>query len=103
MAASPSGGRGRSPGGPGRPRIVTGRYVSLGPAAERTADEYIHHYYGPDYCAAARADTFTDVVELRAAVDELAEAGCDDLVLFPCSGDVDEVARVAEAVVEVSA
>jgi alkanesulfonate monooxygenase SsuD/methylene tetrahydromethanopterin reductase-like flavin-dependent oxidoreductase (luciferase family) len=88
---------------PGRPRVVTGRYVCLGPDAERTADEYIHHYYGTDYFAAARADTFTDVVQLRAGLDELADAGCDDVVLFPCSGDLGEVARMADAVLEVTA
>lgn len=28
----------------GRPRIVTGRYFSLGPGAQEIADPYIRHY-----------------------------------------------------------
>jgi alkanesulfonate monooxygenase SsuD/methylene tetrahydromethanopterin reductase-like flavin-dependent oxidoreductase (luciferase family) len=87
-------------GRPGSPRIATGRYVCLGPDADRIADEYIHHYYGADYFAFARADTFTDAESLREEIARLAESGCDDLILFPCSGDLDQVARMAEAVHE---
>jgi alkanesulfonate monooxygenase SsuD/methylene tetrahydromethanopterin reductase-like flavin-dependent oxidoreductase (luciferase family) len=77
----------------GRPRIMTGRYFCLGPAP----DEYLHHYYGPDYFAAARADTLTSRAELAAELECLAEAGCTDVVLFPCSGDLDQIALLAEA------
>lgn len=33
-------------GQPGQPRIVTGRYFSLGDDADAVADDYIRHYYG---------------------------------------------------------
>jgi hypothetical protein len=35
----------------------------------------------------------------RAAVEirRRSDAGCDDLLLFPCSGDLDQVALLAEA------
>ena len=43
----------------GRPRIVVGRYFSLGPDADATADEYIHHYYGDEFFGVAPADVLT--------------------------------------------
>lgn len=75
----------------GRPRIVTGRYFSLGRDAERTADAYLEHYYGADFLEAARADTLTTGECIRDELQRLAEAACDDVVLFPCSGDLDQI------------
>src|SRR5262249_37696099 len=34
---------------PGQPQIVAARYFSLGPDADATADEYIHHYYSDEF------------------------------------------------------
>jgi len=81
----------------GRPRILTGRYFCLGPGAQAIADEYIRHYYGADYFGVARADTSTDEEQLRAQLQLLAAAGCDDVVLFPCSGQLEQVDRLARA------
>jgi alkanesulfonate monooxygenase SsuD/methylene tetrahydromethanopterin reductase-like flavin-dependent oxidoreductase (luciferase family) len=81
----------------GAPRIVTGRYFSLGPSADEIADEYIRHYYGDDYFAFARGDTLTDAEQLAAELRRLAEGGCDDVLLYPCSGDLDQVRRLAAA------
>jgi alkanesulfonate monooxygenase SsuD/methylene tetrahydromethanopterin reductase-like flavin-dependent oxidoreductase (luciferase family) len=82
----------------GRPRIMTGRYFSLGAEADETADEYIHHYYGADFFDPARADTLTTVERIQAELGRLSKAGCDDLLLFPCSGDLEQVSLLAEAV-----
>ena len=79
----------------GAPRIVTGRYFSLGPNARATADADIHHYYGSDFFEYARADTLTDPEALQAELQRLAQAGCTDVVLFPCSGDLEQVALLA--------
>jgi alkanesulfonate monooxygenase SsuD/methylene tetrahydromethanopterin reductase-like flavin-dependent oxidoreductase (luciferase family) len=81
----------------GQPRIVTGRYFSLGPDAADTADEYIEHYYGVDYFEAARSDTLTSAEHLCAELARLEEAGCTDVVLFPCSGDLAQVSLLAGA------
>jgi alkanesulfonate monooxygenase SsuD/methylene tetrahydromethanopterin reductase-like flavin-dependent oxidoreductase (luciferase family) len=81
----------------GRPRIATGRYFSLGPDAQDVADEYVLHYYGPDYFDAARADTLTDAGQIHGELRRLADAGCSDVLLFPCSGDLDQVSLLAEA------
>jgi alkanesulfonate monooxygenase SsuD/methylene tetrahydromethanopterin reductase-like flavin-dependent oxidoreductase (luciferase family) len=81
----------------GRPRIVTGRYFSLGTDADHVADQYIDHYYGPDFFDVARGDTLTDPEQLRAELRRLVEAGCDDVLLFPCSGDLEQVSALAHA------
>jgi alkanesulfonate monooxygenase SsuD/methylene tetrahydromethanopterin reductase-like flavin-dependent oxidoreductase (luciferase family) len=80
-----------------RPRIMTGRYFSLGPAAQEVADEYLHHYYGPDFFDAARADTLTSAEQIHAELRRLSEAGCTDVLLFPCSGDLEQVSLLARA------
>jgi alkanesulfonate monooxygenase SsuD/methylene tetrahydromethanopterin reductase-like flavin-dependent oxidoreductase (luciferase family) len=80
----------------GRPRIVTGRYFSLGSDADETADEYIHHYYGADFFDVARADTLTDAERIHAELRRLSEAGCADVVLFPCSGGLEQVSLLAQ-------
>jgi alkanesulfonate monooxygenase SsuD/methylene tetrahydromethanopterin reductase-like flavin-dependent oxidoreductase (luciferase family) len=80
-----------------RPRIVVERYFCLGDEAEEIANHYLHHYYGPTYLPAVLADTLTDQRGLRAELDRLAELGCDDVVLLPCRGDLDQVGLLAEA------
>jgi alkanesulfonate monooxygenase SsuD/methylene tetrahydromethanopterin reductase-like flavin-dependent oxidoreductase (luciferase family) len=81
----------------GRPRIVTGRYFSLGAEAEPIADEYIEHYYGREALGVARADTLTSAARIHAELRRLSEAGCDDVLLFPCSGELEQVSLLAEA------
>ena len=82
-------------GRPGRPRIVVGRYFSLGADADHTADEYIHHYYGSEFFDAARADVLTTPDHLQRELQRLRDAGCDDVLLFPCSADLDQPRRLA--------
>jgi alkanesulfonate monooxygenase SsuD/methylene tetrahydromethanopterin reductase-like flavin-dependent oxidoreductase (luciferase family) len=81
----------------GRPRIVTGRYFSLGERADEVAREYISHYYGSEFLDVALADTLTNAEQVQAELQRLSEAGCDDVLLFPCSGDVEQVSLLAEA------
>ena len=77
--------------------MITARYFSLGPHAGAVADAYLEHYYGPDYFAPARSDTLTSVGGVRAELARLAGAGCTDVVLYPCSGDPDEIERLSQA------
>jgi alkanesulfonate monooxygenase SsuD/methylene tetrahydromethanopterin reductase-like flavin-dependent oxidoreductase (luciferase family) len=81
----------------GRPRIATGRYFSLGPDADKAADDYIHHYYGTEFFEPARADALTTADQLRAELRRLSEAGCTDVLLYPCSGDLGQVTLLTEA------
>jgi alkanesulfonate monooxygenase SsuD/methylene tetrahydromethanopterin reductase-like flavin-dependent oxidoreductase (luciferase family) len=82
----------------GEPRIVTGRYFCLGRNADSVADEYIRHYYLDEYFPMARADTVTSAEQLREQLDRLTEAGVTDLVLYPSSGELDQVRLLADAV-----
>ena len=82
----------------GEPRIVTGRYFSLGRDADRVADDYLHHYYLDEYFPMARADTLTSHERIAEEFDRLTEAGVTDVVLYPSSGELDQVQFLAEAV-----
>jgi alkanesulfonate monooxygenase SsuD/methylene tetrahydromethanopterin reductase-like flavin-dependent oxidoreductase (luciferase family) len=82
----------------GEPRVMTGRYFSLGRNADEAADEYIHHYYGAEFFEPARADTLTTHEQIRGELLRLSEAGCTDVLLFPCSGGLEQVGLLAEAV-----
>jgi alkanesulfonate monooxygenase SsuD/methylene tetrahydromethanopterin reductase-like flavin-dependent oxidoreductase (luciferase family) len=84
-------------GRPGQPRIVTGRYFSLGEDADAVADDYIRHYYGDDYFAAARADTLTTTERLGAELAALQTAGATDILLYPASGGLEQVGLLAQA------
>jgi alkanesulfonate monooxygenase SsuD/methylene tetrahydromethanopterin reductase-like flavin-dependent oxidoreductase (luciferase family) len=86
-------GAGRS----GRPRIVVARYFSLGERADEAADHYLAHYYGARYFDAVRADTLTTPRRLEAELRRLADAGCDDVVLLPCSDEPDQPVLLAGA------
>jgi alkanesulfonate monooxygenase SsuD/methylene tetrahydromethanopterin reductase-like flavin-dependent oxidoreductase (luciferase family) len=79
------------------PRIVVERYFCLGDGGDETADEYIAHYYGGEYFAAARADTLTTPERVADEVARLRDAGCTDVLLFPCAGELTELDRLADA------
>lgn len=81
----------------GSPRVVVQRYFCLGTKADAVADQYLLHYYGQEYFAHARADTLTTRGRLREEIQRLSSAECDDLLLFPCTGELDQGALLAEA------
>jgi alkanesulfonate monooxygenase SsuD/methylene tetrahydromethanopterin reductase-like flavin-dependent oxidoreductase (luciferase family) len=83
-----------------RPRIMTGRYFSLGDNADAMADEYIRHYYGDEYFPAARADTLTTSKHLRTELEALRAAGATDVILYPASAGLEQIDLLAEAVRE---
>jgi alkanesulfonate monooxygenase SsuD/methylene tetrahydromethanopterin reductase-like flavin-dependent oxidoreductase (luciferase family) len=80
-----------------RPRIVTGRYFSLGDDADAVADKYIRHY-GDKYFLAARADTVTTPEQLRTELQALRAAGAIDVVLYPASAGLEQIDLLAQAV-----
>lgn len=84
----------------GSPRIVALTYFALGPDAEQAAQDYLGDYYGflGDYAQRVVAGASTDEAAIRSAVEGFAQAGCDELICFPCSADPDQVDRLADAV-----
>lgn len=88
----------RRAGRPGSPRLMSIGYFALGQDAESVADRYLMDYYaflGPGAQFVAKG-TLTDPGALRREVPALAEAGCDELILFPCSSDPDQADRLAD-------
>jgi alkanesulfonate monooxygenase SsuD/methylene tetrahydromethanopterin reductase-like flavin-dependent oxidoreductase (luciferase family) len=82
----------------GTPRFAALAYYALGPDAEALAGAYLGDYYRflGDYAAQVTAGALTTPDAVRGAVDAFAAAGCDELVLFPCSPDLDQLHRLAE-------
>lgn len=84
----------------GKPRKLGLAYYALGPRAKEDADWYLHDYYGwlgayADQIAESAA-TSEEVVRGYAAAFE--QSGCDELIFFPCSGELEEVESLAQAV-----
>ena len=83
----------------GAPRMVALGYYALGPDGPDAARRYLGDYYafaGP-YADMAVEAALTNPDAVRRTAGEFAEAGCDELILFPCSPDLDQVDRLAEA------
>jgi hypothetical protein len=84
----------------GEPRIVTGRYVSLGPRGDNHAEEYLAHYYGATQAHYPIADTPTTPDGLRKELDRLDAVGVTDVVLYPCTADLHQLELVNEVVAD---
>jgi alkanesulfonate monooxygenase SsuD/methylene tetrahydromethanopterin reductase-like flavin-dependent oxidoreductase (luciferase family) len=83
-------------GRPGRPLLWGQGYFALGDAA--AGADYLRDYYeftGP-FAERIAAGNLTSARAIRDFVRGYAEAGCDELVLFPTVADPDEVDRLAE-------
>ena len=84
----------------GRLRVVSLAYVSLGAEGREAAGRYLRRYYsyiGPKAEHLASRVT-VDEGRLRDVVDGYAEAGCDELVLFPCVADPNQVDLITKAI-----
>jgi alkanesulfonate monooxygenase SsuD/methylene tetrahydromethanopterin reductase-like flavin-dependent oxidoreductase (luciferase family) len=83
----------------GEPRLLGLLYYALGPNAEEAAESYLKDYYAwlgevADYIAGGAAKDADTVKQYLAAFEQ---AGADEIICFPCSADVDQVERLAEA------
>jgi alkanesulfonate monooxygenase SsuD/methylene tetrahydromethanopterin reductase-like flavin-dependent oxidoreductase (luciferase family) len=84
------------------PRLMSLAYFSLGPDAERRAEQYIRSYYGylGETADAIAASAATDVDTVREYLSAFEDAGCDELIFFPCSSDPEQASLLAQAVGE---
>lgn len=81
------------------PRKLALAYFSLGSRARETADAYLLDYYaiaGP-YAEQIAASAAVDEDTVRTYLDDYTAAGCDELILFPCSTDPGQVDLLADA------
>ncbi|NMI01798.1 LLM class flavin-dependent oxidoreductase [Pseudonocardia acidicola] len=83
----------------GVPYFAASAYYALGEHAKSVARQYLLDYYRFVGDAAERiADSvLTDADAVRKQVAEFADAGCDELVFFPCAADADEIDLLARA------
>ncbi|GAA2669763.1 LLM class flavin-dependent oxidoreductase [Streptomyces aculeolatus] len=89
----------REAGREGEPRVAALAYASLGPSAEEHARDYLLDYYGflGDFAERIVEGALTSPKAIAAAKAAFADAGCGELVLFPCNPDVGQVPLLAEA------
>ena len=90
----------REAGREGAPYIGALAYFSLGDRGEENAREYLGHYYaarGEEVANMIIASTAKDEETVRGYINAFDEAGCDELFLFPCSSDPEQVDLLAAA------
>lgn len=84
----------------GTPRFVCSTYFGLGPDAAARAGAYIREYYafaGP-YAERIASGVPTTTEALKDTIKRFEEVGADELILWPCIADLDQVDRAAEVV-----
>jgi alkanesulfonate monooxygenase SsuD/methylene tetrahydromethanopterin reductase-like flavin-dependent oxidoreductase (luciferase family) len=84
----------------GRPRAMALAYFALGPDGERSSQAYLRDYYawlGEELSGAIAGSAATDADTVKGYIAAFSAAGCDELVLFPCSNDIDQVGMLAAA------
>ena len=83
----------------GSPRTVAQPYYALGEGAEQAVESYLRDYYGSEgaYTDSILARAATDPETVRENVRAFAEAGCDEVIFFPCDPDPRQVDLLAEA------
>jgi alkanesulfonate monooxygenase SsuD/methylene tetrahydromethanopterin reductase-like flavin-dependent oxidoreductase (luciferase family) len=90
----------RAEGRPGKPRFVTCMYFGLGPDAAEGIGAYIRSYYG---YMGPRVESMVDATPatpdaVERTIQAFADAGADELMLWPCMPQLDQVDRLAALV-----
>lgn len=84
----------------GEPHLAGLAYYSLGDGAEQQADEYLNDYYaflGAETAQMIAGSAATDAETVKGYLSAFEDAGCGELILFPCSSDPEQVDLLAEA------
>jgi alkanesulfonate monooxygenase SsuD/methylene tetrahydromethanopterin reductase-like flavin-dependent oxidoreductase (luciferase family) len=89
----------RDAGRDGEPRLAAIAYASLGRDGAEHAQRYLSDYYGflGGFAEQIAASALTSKHKVADTVAQFADAGCDELILFPCNPDVRQVGLTAEA------
>jgi alkanesulfonate monooxygenase SsuD/methylene tetrahydromethanopterin reductase-like flavin-dependent oxidoreductase (luciferase family) len=84
----------------GQPRTLALGYFSLGPDAQANVESYVSDYYawlGDDAVQGIIAAAPKDADSVKAFMKAYEGWNCDELILFPCSSNPDQVGLLAEA------
>ena len=89
----------REAGREGEPRLAALGYVSLGEDGAEHAQRYLGDYYSflGDFAEQIAASALTSPQQVADTVARFTDAGCDELILFPCHPDVRQVPLTAGA------
>ncbi len=89
----------RAAGRVGEPRLAALAYVSLGDDAEAHAQRYLRDYYSftGEFAEVIAASALTSPQQVADTVAGFTDAGCDELILFPCNPDTAQVSLAAGA------
>ena len=90
----------KAAGRDGAPRSLALGYFALGDGAREATDAYLQDYYaflGEEIAGMIAGSALTDAEAVKARVREFAEAGCDELILFPGNPDPGQVDLLADA------
>lgn len=84
----------------GAPRLMAIAYFALGDGARERADKYLLGYYSLLGEGAARvaAGAAADEDAIAGMVSAYAELGCDELLFFPCSGEIEQLTSLTDVV-----
>jgi alkanesulfonate monooxygenase SsuD/methylene tetrahydromethanopterin reductase-like flavin-dependent oxidoreductase (luciferase family) len=84
----------------GTPRTMALAYFALGDGAEQAASRYLHDYYAwlGDVADMIAGSAATEADTVKQYVQGFSDAGCDELILFPCSRDPEQVDLLADAI-----
>jgi alkanesulfonate monooxygenase SsuD/methylene tetrahydromethanopterin reductase-like flavin-dependent oxidoreductase (luciferase family) len=89
----------KAAGRDGAPRLLACPSFALGPTAQADVGTHLRHYYrflGPRADQAV-AEALTTPGRLSDAINAFAQAGCDELILFPCNPDPSQIDQLAQA------
>ncbi|MGP7999241.1 MAG: LLM class flavin-dependent oxidoreductase [Streptosporangiaceae bacterium] len=89
----------REAGREGQPRLAALGYISLGEDGAEHAQRYLGDYYSflGDFAGQIAASALTSPQRVADTVARFADAGCDELLLFPCHPDIGQVSLTAGA------
>ena len=84
----------------GAPRLMAIAYFALGDRAEQAAGDYLGDYYAfiGEYAGMIADSAAKDAATVKQYVQGFSDAGCDELVLFPCDPDPGQVDLLADAI-----
>ena len=88
----------QSAGRQGTPRFVCATYFGLGPDAAARAGAYIRKYYAflGSFGDRIASSVPTTPEALKTSIERFAAVGADELILWPCIADLDQVDCVME-------
>lgn len=84
----------------GEPRLACLAYFALGDTGEEDAQRYLTDYYswlGEETAGYIAGSAAKDADTVKGYVSAFEEAGCDELIFFPCNSSPDQVDLLADA------